>query len=52
MTILDTNIIVRHLTQDSPDLSPRARVVFEQLNTGATLVQLPEGEQTALFARP
>jgi predicted nucleic acid-binding protein len=43
MTILDTNVIVRHLTQDSLDLSPRARVAFEQLSTGALAVTLPEG---------
>jgi len=43
MSVLDTNIIVRHLTQDSTTLSPRARIVFDQLHLGTRSVRIPEG---------
>ena len=36
-------MIVRHLTQDSPDLSPRARVAFEQLDAGVWPSPCPKG---------
>lgn len=30
---LDTNVIVRHLTDDDPDQSPRAHAIFRKINT-------------------
>lgn len=42
MPVLDTNIIIRHLTGDHPDQSPRARHLFEQLAVGARSVTLRE----------
>ncbi|MGI8550392.1 MAG: PIN domain-containing protein [Dehalococcoidia bacterium] len=42
MTTLDTNIIVRYLTQDEPDQSRRARTVFEEVEAGRRTVNLIE----------
>ncbi|HXK32861.1 MAG TPA: PIN domain-containing protein [Dehalococcoidia bacterium] len=32
--LLDTNVILRHVTQDSPELSPRATAIITRLGTG------------------
>lgn len=37
---LDTNVIVRHLTQDDPVQSPRATALFERLARGEATVHL------------
>jgi len=42
MPTLDTNIIVRHLTADHPDHSPRAHRLFQELAAGATSAALRE----------
>jgi predicted nucleic acid-binding protein len=42
MPVLDTNVIVRHLTADDPDQSPRARRIFEQLASGSLSLTLRE----------
>ena len=42
MPVLDTNIIIRHLTGDNPDQSPRSRRLFEQLAVGSRSVILRE----------
>jgi predicted nucleic acid-binding protein len=42
MPALDNNIIVRHLTGDNPDHSPRARQLFQQLADGTRSVSLRE----------
>ena len=39
---LDTNIIIRHITQDDPELSPRARAFLTRLETGEAEAQLTE----------
>ena len=42
MPALDTNIIVRHLTADHPEHSPRARHLFEGLAVGQSTAALRE----------
>jgi predicted nucleic acid-binding protein len=42
MPTIDTNIVVRHLTADHPDHSPRARRFFQQLAAGTSLATLRE----------
>jgi uncharacterized protein len=42
MPTLDTNVIVRHLTADNPDQSPRARQLFDQLADGTRSATLRE----------
>ncbi|MHB8574754.1 MAG: PIN domain-containing protein [Dehalococcoidia bacterium] len=42
MPTIDTNIIVRHLTGDNADQSPRARSVFEKLADGSLTATLRE----------
>jgi predicted nucleic acid-binding protein len=39
---LDTNIIIRHLSGDHPDHSPRARALFQELYAGVRSVTLTE----------
>lgn len=43
MSTLDTNVIVRHFTQDNPDQQLRADAFFHQLATGAASTRLIEG---------
>jgi predicted nucleic-acid-binding protein len=43
MTILDTNIIVRHLTKDNPPQHTRADAFFRELALGSVSARLPEG---------
>lgn len=43
MPFLDTNIILRHLTQDNPDQSTRAYQLFQQLEAGTIRLTLTEG---------
>ena len=40
---LDTNIIIRHVTQDDAQLSRRAHAFLQQVETGAEEVLLTEG---------
>ena len=42
MQSIDTNIIVRHLTADHPDHSPRARRFFQALAAGTRTATLRE----------
>src|SRR5437868_4851075 len=42
MPTIDTNIIVRHLTADHPDHSPRARRLFQELAAGTRAALLRE----------
>jgi len=42
MPALDTNIIVRHLTANHPDHSPRARRYFQELAAGSNAATLRE----------
>lgn len=42
MAPLDTNVIIRFLTNDDPALSPRAHTLFSQLETGAAAASLTE----------
>ncbi len=39
---LDTNVIIRYLTNDNPVQSPRAYELFRQLAAGSTTVRLTE----------
>jgi len=41
--ILDTNVIIRHLTEDNLDQSQRARGIFHNVESGAREVYLSEG---------
>ena len=43
MIILDTNIIIRHLTQDNPPQHTRADAFFRELARGNVSARLPEG---------
>lgn len=43
MPILDTNVIIRYITQDSLELSSRARAILEPVDAGTLSVHLPEG---------
>ena len=42
MAILDTNVFIRFLTQDSPELSPRATALFGEIETDRRTVHVPE----------
>ena len=42
MAPLDTNVIIRFLTNDDPVLSPRAYTLFTQLDAGAAAASLTE----------
>ena len=42
MPTIDTNIIIRHLTADHPDHSPRARRLFQDLAIGQRVSALRE----------
>ena len=42
MPPLDTNVIIRYLTNDHPDLSPRAYTFFRQLAAGTASALLTE----------
>ncbi len=42
MAPLDTNVIIRFLTNDDPVLSPRAYALFAQLDAGAAAASLTE----------
>ena len=42
MTPIDTNVIVRFLTNDDPVLSPRAYAFFQKLETGSATASLTE----------
>lgn len=39
---LDTNVIIRYLTNDNADQSPRAHALFRRLETGNAIVRLTE----------
>lgn len=43
MAILDTNVIIRHLAGDNPELSHRALGFFQEVEAGRRRVTLPEG---------
>ncbi len=43
MIILDTNVIIRHLTRDNPDHQARADAFFVKLSAGTIAARLPEG---------
>ncbi len=43
MEVLDTNLIIRHLTQDNPEHSERARRVFAAVEAGERTLRLREG---------
>ncbi len=43
MSILDTNITVRHLTRDNPAQQARADAYFQSLAAGAVMARLIEG---------
>jgi predicted nucleic acid-binding protein len=40
--LLDTNVLLRHLLNDHPDYSPRARALFEQIERGERAVHMPD----------
>ena len=40
--LIDTNVILRHLLQDTPDLSPRATEFIRRIELGEQRVRLPE----------
>ena len=40
---VDTNIIIRHITRDDPQLAQRARVFLQQVESGTEEVLLTEG---------
>jgi len=42
MSFLDTNLIIRFITQDNPDQAMRARVIFQQLETRTLIVRTSE----------
>src|SRR5437867_3085655 len=42
MVVLDTNVILRYLTQDNPDRSRRAFALIQQLEAGERTATLPE----------
>ena len=43
MEFLDTNLIIRFITRDHPEHSPRARLLFSQLEAGTATVTTCEG---------
>ena len=43
MPILDTNVLLRYLTEDNPEQAQRALTVLEQVEAGSLRVVLPEG---------
>jgi predicted nucleic acid-binding protein len=43
VAVLDTNILLRYLTEDEPEQSPRAIALLEQLEAGQRHAFLPEG---------
>jgi predicted nucleic acid-binding protein len=42
LPFLDTNILVRHLTQDDPQLSPRATAYLKRIERGEVQVRIVE----------
>ena len=42
MPLIDTNVLVRYLTQDQPDLAARASVVLREIQSGNREVTLTE----------
>lgn len=46
LPFLDTNVLVRHFTQDSPNQSPRATAYLQQIEDGDVRVRT---EPTAIF---
>ncbi|MCL4543762.1 MAG: PIN domain-containing protein [Chloroflexi bacterium] len=42
MEVLDTNVIIRYLTQDDPAQAARARTVFEEVAAGTRTLSLSE----------
>lgn len=40
---LDTNVFIRHITQDNPPMAQQARVLFEQLEAGQVTATTCEG---------
>lgn len=43
MSLLDANVILRHITRDNPDQAARARQLFLQLEAGALSPTTTEG---------
>jgi predicted nucleic-acid-binding protein len=43
MHVLDTNVIIRHLTQDNDLLSKKASAILEQVELGTAAVYIGEG---------
>jgi predicted nucleic acid-binding protein len=43
MAVLDTNVLIRYLTQDDPEQAQRAYNLLKQIETGARTATLPEG---------
>lgn len=42
MSVLDTNIVVRHVTRDNPDQAARAQTLLENLRAGVVTALFPE----------
>jgi predicted nucleic acid-binding protein len=42
MALLDANVILRHITRDNPDWSPRAYALLEQLESGMRSLTITE----------
>lgn len=43
MELLDTNVIIRHVTKDHPDHSARARLLFQEVERGERSITTTEG---------
>jgi len=43
MTLPDTNIVLRYLLNDEPELSAKARIYWESVREGSTRASLTEG---------
>jgi len=43
MAVLDTNVIIRYLTQDDPNLGKQALAIFDQVESGSLTITLLEG---------
>jgi predicted nucleic acid-binding protein len=43
MAVLDTNVLIRYLTQDNPDHAQRALALLQPLEDGSRTALLPEG---------
>ena len=43
MAILDTNVLLRYLTEDNPEQATRALAILERIEAGSLTVTLPEG---------